>query len=79
VAVLPNLVGITGVLLMLAAYFLSQRGALTVHDARYLWLNLLGAVAVVFSLFREWNLPAFLIESAWAAISAYSLIRRKQP
>ena len=79
VAVLAEMIGIAGVFFMLLAYYLSQRGVCAVHDARYLWMNFLGAGAVVFSLFWAWNLPAFLVESAWAAISAYGLIRRKRP
>lgn len=73
-----NIVGTVGVLTLLVAYFLSQRGSYTVNDPRYLWMNLIGAVAIIFSLFWEWNFPAFLIETAWAGISIYSLVRLKQ-
>ncbi len=76
--IVSNIIGIIGVVLMLAAFFLSQRGTITIRDPRYLWMNLTGAVAVIFSLFWAWNLPAFLIESAWAVISAYGIITSKQ-
>ena len=63
---------------MLAAYFMSQKGTLTIQDSRYLWMNLLGAFGVLFSLIWAWNLPAFLIESAWAAISGYSIMKQRR-
>ena len=77
--IIANIIGIAGVIAMLLAYFLSQRGKMSINDANYLWLNFLGAVAVVFSLFWTWNLPSFLIESAWAAISLHSIIKKKTP
>ena len=73
-----NLVGTGGVLSLLVAYFMAQRGTLTVNDIRYLWMNLGGAIAILFSLIWEWNFPAFLIEAAWAGISAYSIMKLKQ-
>lgn len=63
---------------MLVAYYMSQRGTMGVNDMRYLWMNLLGALAVVFSLLWEWNLPGFLIDSTWAAISAHSIYRLRR-
>lgn len=72
-----NVTGIAGVVSMLAAYILLQRGAVMALDRRYLWMNCLGAVAVMFSLLWAWNLPSFLVETAWAGISAYSLLRSK--
>jgi len=78
VDLLFNTIGTFGVLLMLAAYGLLQRGKLHMHDLRYLWMNLSGALLVLVSLYQAWNLPAFLIESAWAAISAYSILTVKK-
>lgn len=72
-----DIIGTLGVLSVLAAYFLSQRGVLDVHDPRYLWMNFIGATGIVISFFWAWNLSAFLMESAWAGISAWGLIRLK--
>lgn len=75
---MANIIGTMGVISMLAAYFFSQRGTMTIQDPVYLWMNCLGALGVLFSLFWAWNFPAFLIETAWAAISAWGLIKLRQ-
>lgn len=76
--IFADLIGIAGVTAMLVAYYMSLRGLIDVNDPRYLWMNLLGSLAVVFSLLWAWNLPAFLIDSTWAAISAYSILRLRR-
>lgn len=73
-----NSVGTIGVLLILVAYYLSQRGTMTIRDPGYLWMNFIGALGIVFSLFWNWNLPAFLMESAWAGISMWGLVKLRQ-
>ena len=67
-----------GVISMLVAYFLSQSGALSIRSPKYLWMNMLGALGVVFSLHWDWNFPAFLIESAWAAVSGYGILKSRK-
>ncbi|HEU5046371.1 MAG TPA: hypothetical protein VFT64_00855 [Rickettsiales bacterium] len=71
----PDFIGIIGVLAILLAYFMSQRGALNVTDKHYLWMNFFGSLAIVFSLFWSWNLSAFIINGAWAAISGYGILK----
>lgn len=70
-----NIVGNIGVACFLAAYFLLQKGKLTATGAWYLGLNLGGAVCLMLSLLVNWNLPAFLLEAAWASISIYGIIK----
>ena len=70
---LVNSIGMTGVLLILLAYFLLQRGTLTLKNLAYHWLNLIGALLIIVSLMVFWNLSSFVIEIAWAAISAYGV------
>lgn len=73
-----NIIGLAGVLAILVGYFLLQRGKVTSHEPRYLWMNFLGSLAVLISLFFHWNAPAFVMELAWVLISAYSLFGPKQ-
>jgi hypothetical protein len=73
-----NVLGLGGVLTMLVAYFLLQQGKLTAHQPLYLWMNFLGGIAVILSLFWDWNLPAFMMEVAWVLISAYGLVRYRE-
>ena len=74
---LVNILGLAGVLAMLVAYYLLQQGKLTSHEPKYLWMNFLGGLAVILSLFANWNLPAFVMELTWVLISAHSIFLRK--
>jgi paired small multidrug resistance pump len=70
-----DIVGIIGVILILAAFFLLQIGKLNARDFLYSLLNLFGALGILISLIQAWNLSAFLIEMAWTLISIYGLIK----
>jgi len=73
-----NTVGLIGVVMMVVAFFLLQVGKATPHTPYYLWLNLIGALAVMISLFKYWNLSSFVIECFWAVISAYGLMKGRR-
>lgn len=62
---------------MLLAYYLLQQQKVQAHSPKYLWMNFLGGLAVLVSLCFHWNLPAFLMELAWIAISGHSLFFAK--
>lgn len=68
-------VGIAGVLLILAAYFLLQTERIRSDELRYPLLNLVGAMLVIVSLTHTFNLASFVIEIAWIAISLYGIIK----
>jgi hypothetical protein len=70
---LLTLAGLIGVSLIVYAYFLLQKGCVTSHGPRYLWLNMAGSVLVFLSLIEEWNLPSFVIEVFWIGITGYGL------
>ncbi len=67
--------GNLGVVLMLFAFFQLQAEKISSQDVQYLLLNAVGAILVVISLFYEFNLSAFVIESCWVLISVYGLVR----
>jgi hypothetical protein len=67
--------GLVGVVVMLAAYAGAQLGRLDPVKAPALLMNLAGACLVMLSLTRNFNLSAFLMEAAWAAVAAFGLIR----
>lgn len=70
---MADIIGLLGVACFLVAYYLLQAGR-TVHTSGlYLCLNLVGALLVMVSLLFAWNLPAFLLEAAWASISMYGI------
>ncbi len=68
-----EIIGNIGVISMLAAYVLLQKEKISAHGAWYLGVNLLGAILVIISLLVHWNLPAFLLEAAWALITLYAM------
>lgn len=70
-----TLAGIAGTVLIVGAYFATQQGWLTAVDWPYPLLNLIGALLILASLITAWNLPAAIIETFWAAISVYGLIK----
>jgi hypothetical protein len=67
--------GLVGVVVMLLAYAGAQLSRLDPVRAPALIMNLTGACLVMFSLSRDFNLSAFLMEAAWAAVAAFGLVR----
>lgn len=76
-SMLADIVGNIGVICFLAAYFLLQNGRVQHTGMLYLGLNLAGALMLLFSLLVHWNLPAFLLEAAWALISMYGIYKHQ--
>lgn len=72
---LPNILGLLGAAAIVAAYLLLQLGRLKVESASYSVLNIIGTILVLFSLLFEFNLPAFLLQIVWLAISIIGLSR----
>lgn len=70
-----NTVGGVGIACFLSAYFLLQKGTWSPAGLPYLGTNLAGAILVMFSLLIDWNLPAFLLEAAWALITLYGMVK----
>ena len=66
-------VGLTGVLSILAAFFLLQLEKVRGDGFWYLMLNLVGAILLLISLMVTFNLASFVIEICWLAISLFGL------
>lgn len=73
--ILLNIIGMAGVVLVLLAYFMLQTGRLGVRDAAYPLLNIAGSLMIIASLTVDWNLPSFVIQCCWIAISLYGMAR----
>jgi hypothetical protein len=67
--------GLVGVVTMLLAYAGAQVGRLDPVKAPALLMNLTGACLVMYSLSRNFNLSAFIMEAAWALVAAFGLAR----
>ena len=72
---IPNLVGLAGVILILIAYFLLVMDKIDSHTYLYTILNLVGSLMIMYSLLYAWNLSAFVMELAWAAVSLYGICK----
>jgi hypothetical protein len=75
------IVGLLGMIVTLLAYFLLQAQKLHGNSLVYQLMNALGALGVAVSLlFGKFNLPAFMLEVVWLAISIYGMLvaRRKR-
>ena len=70
-----DIVGLGGVIFILAAYFLLQIEKLSSSDFLYSLLNLIGACAIFISLLYNWNLSAGIIEIFWIIISFYGILK----
>ncbi len=70
-----DVLGVFGSLIIIAAYFATQRGWVEASDWRFPLANLIGAVLILISLMVAWNLAAFVMEIFWLAISIYGLAR----
>ena len=70
-----DLVGFAGTAFIVAAYFANQQRWLASDDWRFPFLNLVGALLILVSLYFEWNLPSVVIELFWVAISTWGLFK----
>lgn len=60
---------------ILVTYGLLQADRIRQESAWYSVANAVGAALVLYSLYYDFNLPAFMIESFWLLISLYGLGR----
>jgi paired small multidrug resistance pump len=65
----PDILGYIGVLFVLIAYSLQQVRRIDGNGLLYPLLNLIGACLILVSLFHKPNLPAMMMEIAWAIVS----------
>lgn len=71
---LVNIIGVAGDILIILAFFLLQTKRIRSGSLIYTAFNLIGSLAVLYSLMYDWNLPAFIVECAWVIISAWGLL-----
>ena len=67
--------GLAGAFLFLAAYAGAQTGRLDPRSLPALVINLAGAILILLSMIEDFNLGAFVLESAWGLIAFAGLVR----
>ena len=70
-----DMVGATGVILIVWTYFLLQVGKVQNDSLTFSVSNAVGAALILFSLCFEFNASAFLIEFFWLLISVMGMVR----
>jgi hypothetical protein len=73
--ILLNIGGIAGVGMVLLAYAGIHFDWFDPKKAFALLLNLIGSGLILLSMTRAFNLSAFLMEAAWAAMAAFGLVK----
>lgn len=72
---LHEIIGNIGVFLIVGTYFLIQIGKMPTNGLSYSIYNGLGAAFILYSLYFEFNMSAFLVEFFWVIISLIGIIR----
>jgi len=70
-----DLIGLTGVAVILVTYFFLQTGKLKAEQTIYSALNFTGALLIFLSLVVDWNIAAVTIEVAWMVISLFGIFK----
>lgn len=70
-----DLGGVVGVVLVLLAYAGIHFDWFDPKRAPALLMNLFGSALILLSMVRAFNLSAFLMEAAWAAMALYGLVK----
>ena len=80
---LIDAIGLTAPVLFLFAYAMISLGKWSAESLRFQSMNFVGAVAVLISLTKDFNLPVCILETCWGLISLYGVIKalkkRRQP
>jgi hypothetical protein len=71
-----QIVQIVGALLILTAFTLAQFRVLDNRSYAYLWPNFVGSAVLTVDAWREEQGGFFLLELAWAIVSAWGIVER---
>jgi hypothetical protein len=74
---ITDFVGLIGVVAYLLAYGLLQMGMMKIEDTRYMALNALGGVAIIYSLLYNFNLSSFITQVCWLIFTLVGYIRSR--
>jgi len=73
--VFADIIGISGAIIILVAYFFLQSNKISSEDFIYSFANLIGSSMILISLFYQWNLASAVIEIAWIIISLIGIYK----
>lgn len=70
-----DILGVAGVLMILAAYAATIIGRVEAEGFWALTANFVGAAFILLSLSEKFNMASFLMEGSWALVSLFGLGR----
>ena len=79
--IIPDLIGLSGVALLIVTYALLQLDKIDPKGFWYSFNNMIVAILVSVSLYYTWNTASVVIEVFWFIISVYGVVmyfRRKK-
>jgi hypothetical protein len=72
---LSDIIGTLGVSILLVAFVLNQRRAISEHSRAFLAMNLIGALMCGYSAWLVRFMPFVVLEIVWAMVAAWGLAR----
>ena len=70
-----DIIGILGVLIIVIAYISMQIDRMDPKGFTFSFLNTIGAVLILISLYFDWNLASFVMEAIWFTLSLYGTFK----
>jgi len=70
-----QIIGFIGMVFIVYAYFLLQIGTYDSKSLKFQYINLIGAILLLISLFVHFNLGSFIIEIFWIIITLYGIYK----
>lgn len=74
---MDQVVQVVGALLILTAFALAQFHVVTTTNTYYLLLNLIGSLVLAYLALEDRQWGFVLLETVWALVSAWGLIRHR--
>lgn len=73
-----DVLGLVGVFVIVLAYILMQVDRMDPKGFIFSFLNTIGAVLILISLFYDWNLASFVMEVIWFSLSLYGTLKARK-
>ena len=73
-----DIIGIIGVFIIVIAYIFMQIDKMDPKGFNFSFMNTVGAIFILVSLYYDWNLASFVMEVIWLSLSLYGTIKAKR-
>ena len=77
-SLLVEIIGWTGSVLVVAAYFLNMRGTLHANSPTYKWFNVVGSACLIVLTLHHNAIPSAVVNIIWAVIGLAAIVRPRK-